>query len=235
MKVIPQSDPSAGADLAASLGLIAHRLLDELAVEDLPDARHRALLEHALAVAAAAEERLAAQSRRIAQLESLSRTDELTGLLNRRGFLDELRRAVARGRRNGETGVVIYGDIDRFKEINDRYGHACGDEMLRAAGRMLAGSVREVDVVARLGGDEFAILLTQTSWRDGRRRARALQDTLDGLACEFAGRRVEARMSLGAEPYGAEDDAASLLDRADTDMYCNKRRRAGVALCSAAE
>jgi diguanylate cyclase (GGDEF)-like protein len=235
MKPIPQLDFSTGVDLAASIGVLAHRLLDDLTDDDIPDARHRALVERALAVAAAAEERIAAQSRRIAFLEGLSRTDELTGLLNRRGFLNELRRAIARARRHGETGIVIYGDIDRFKEINDRYGHACGDAVLREVGRVLAGAVREVDVVARLGGDEFAILLAQTSWRDGCKRSRALQGALDRIACDFDGHKVTACMSLGIEPYGAQDEAEALLVRADTDMYCNKRRRAGLALCSAAE
>ncbi len=235
MKAIPHFDLPAGADLAASLGVMAHRLLDEIAAEDLPDARHRAIVERALAVAAAAEERLATQSRRIAQLEGLSRTDELTGLLNRRGFLGELRRAVARARRTGETGVVIYGDIDQFKEVNDRYGHAAGDEALRQAGQLIAGAVREIDAVARLGGDEFAILLADTSWRNGRKRTRALQGMLDRIACDFSGVRIEARMSLGAASYGAEDDPEALLERADADMYGNKRRRTGPALCSAAE
>jgi diguanylate cyclase (GGDEF)-like protein len=235
MKPIPQLDFSPGVDLAASIGGLAHRLFDDLTSADLPDPRHRALVERALAVATAAEERLAEQSRRIAFLEGLSRTDELTGLLNRRGFLDELRRAIARARRTGEAGVVIYGDIDRFKEINDLYGHACGDAVLREAARTVAGAVREIDTVARLGGDEFAILLAHTSARHGRKRARALQGLVDRITCDFGGHRVTARMSLGTEPYSADDEAEPLLSRADTDMYCNKRRRSGVALASAAE
>ncbi len=235
MKAIPQFDLAVGNDLAASLGVLAHKLFGDVAGEDAPNARQLALVERALAAAAAAEARLAEQSRRISFLEGLSRTDELTGLLNRRGFLEELRRAVARARRNGETGVIVYGDIDRFKEINDTYGHACGDAVLCEVGRILTASVREIDFVARLGGDEFAVLLSHSNWRNGRKRARTLQVALDRIACTFGGQRIEARMSLGAEPYGVDDEPEGLLTRADADMYANKRRRSAPVLCSAAE
>lgn len=232
IKEMPRLDLAVGADLAASVGVLAHRLFEEAHGDDAQD---RGLVERALAVAAAAEARVAEQNRRIAFLESLSRTDELTGLLNRRGFLDELRRTIARARRSGETGVVIYADIDRFKEINDLHGHAAGDAVLREVGRVLAASVRETDTVARLGGDEFAMLLAPSSLPNGRKRARALQATLDGIACAFDGDPIEAQVSLGAVRYGGGDDPADLLVRADADMYANKRRRAGVVLSSAAE
>jgi diguanylate cyclase (GGDEF)-like protein len=213
---------------------VAQRLVGDLASAATDEARNRALLERALAVAAAAEERLAEQNQRIAFLESLSRTDELTGLLNRRGLIEELRKALARARRTGETGVVIFADVDSFKSINDSFGHQVGDEVLRTIGQILAASVREIDTVARLAGDEFAIILANTTRRDGAKRARMLQRELDRCRHRIGERTIPVYVSLGLEPYGADDDAKDLLARADMDMYCNKRRKASAQLRTAA-
>jgi diguanylate cyclase (GGDEF)-like protein len=195
----------------------------------------RALLDHALAVAADAEARLAEQNARIAFLEGLSRTDELTGLLNRRGFEDELKRALARARRSGETGVLIACDVDGFKRINDAHGHAAGDDVLRRLARTIAASVREIDAVARLGGDEFAVLLAATDLRNGSKRARTLQHTLGALEHVWEGQSLRVGVSLGVEPYGPNDDGTDLMARSDMAMYCDKRRKVTAALRSAAE
>ena len=214
----------------ANIGPAAQRLLDDAKLASAGENRAQDLLERALAFAAAAEERIAEQNRRIVFLEGLSRTDELTGLLNRRGFVEELKRALARARRSGESGVVIFCDVDQFKSVNDRFGHAGGDEVLRVIARTVAVSVREVDTVARIGGDEFAVLLTDATRRDGAKRARMLQRELDRCAYPLEGKILHVGVSLGMEPYGPHDEAADLLARADMDMYCNKRRKAANAL-----
>lgn len=183
----------------------------------------------------AAERRLEEQRKRIAYLESLSRTDELTGLLNRRGFMEELRRALGRARRAGEAGVVLYCDLDGFKAVNDRYGHSAGDAMLRHVATLLCQGVREIDAVARLGGDEFAVLLADTSRRDGSKRARALERALSQSHCVHQGVQLPVAVSIGQECYGAEDDADALLARADMAMYCAKRRKETTRLHTAAE
>lgn len=211
-----------------TLGPIAPQLRDELGGAEGGDVR--ALLERALAFAAAAEMRIAEQNRRIAFLEGLSRTDELTGLLNRRAFIEELKRALARARRTGESGVVIFCDVDDFKSVNDCFGHAGGDKVLRTIACTIVASVRENDTVARLGGDEFAVLLADASRRDGAKRARMLQRELDRCIHPLEGRSLQIGVSLGIEPYGPHDDSADLLARADMDMYCNKRRKAANAL-----
>jgi diguanylate cyclase (GGDEF)-like protein len=229
MKEITLNEPLAVAPVV-NLGLAAKRLFGDLIGSEAVDARNRALLERALEVAAAAEERIAEQNERIAFLEGLSRTDELTGLLNRRGFTEELRKALARARRSGETGVLIFCDVDSFKRINDRFGHAAGDEVLRTIGGTISASVREIDAVARIGGDEFAVLLAQTSRRDGAKRARMLQREFDHSIYRVAGEAIEVGVSLGIEPYGPHDELDDLLARADMDMYYNKRRKAANAL-----
>lgn len=118
------------------------------------------ILENLLTAAASAEQQLAEQQARIRQLESLSVTDELTKVLNRRGFGIELERALARAERRGETGLLLLCDLDHFKAINDTYGHPAGDEVLCELAQLLRSRTRHNDHVARLGGDEFAILIT---------------------------------------------------------------------------
>ncbi|MDP6120860.1 MAG: GGDEF domain-containing protein [Rhodospirillales bacterium] len=129
-----------------------------------PGSPHR---EAAFEAASRAERRMAEQQRRIAHLERLAATDELTGALNRRGFESALKRHLAEARRHHEPSVLVIADLDGFKPINDTYGHRAGDKVLRRVARLLMNNVRKTDYVGRLGGDEFAVLLTRTSHFDG--------------------------------------------------------------------
>lgn len=183
--------------------------------------------EEALTAAIDAERRLAEQNKRLQVLERLARTDELTGLLNRRGFHAELRRAVSAAGRYGERGVLIYVDLDGFKPINDTYGHAAGDEVLRRVAGTLRENVRDTDSVGRMGGDEFCVLLTRTSWKDGLARAEGLDRSLNNIYVSLFGRIIAIRASLSVHAYGSRDDGDDLLDRVDDAMYVTKRMRAG--------
>ena len=102
----------------------------------------RALLEQVFAYVTEAERRIAELNQRVGALQSLTMTDELTGLLNRRGFTEQLRRALAGAQRYGYHGLVVYCDLDGFKSINDTHGHAAGDAALRHVGKILERSVR---------------------------------------------------------------------------------------------
>ena len=118
-----------------------------------------ALLDWALAAAAAAEQRVADLEERLAYLEGLSVTDELTAVLNRRGFLLELTRAIAAAARGGPQGVLIVCDLDGFKAVNDLWATASATRCCARWRPACAARVRKNDVVGRLGGDEFALLL----------------------------------------------------------------------------
>lgn len=183
-------------------------------------------LDDALAMLAEAREMIAQQQERIAYLESLSMTDELTGLLNRRGFASHFRRELAAARRNDAAGgVLMLVDLDGFKAINDTHGHLAGDAYLRKVARLLAGSVRAADVVARLGGDEFAVLLTNTDPDTGATRARQIADAAREARAAWNGVELPIRFSLGIQPYGAEDQEEEVLRLADIGMYADKRER----------
>lgn len=220
-------------EILARVGAITSQLL-----KDLPDAReHRGqtILEWALRYAAETEQRLARQLERIAELESLSVTDPMTGLLNRRGFEKQFGLALARSRRYGENGVIAYFDLDNLKEINDRLGHNAGDELVKCCAKTLVKAVRETDTVGRLGGDEFCVLLVNTNWQDGVRRMRTLQWVLDSAGTVHRGEDIPLKVSMGYEPYGPEDTVEDLIHRADMAMYFNKRRKHTGLVQSAAE
>ena len=184
------------------------------------------LLEQALEIVATAERRIAEQRDQIAELESLVMTDPLTGVLNRRGFNDQLRRVIAVARRHGDTGVLTYIDLDDFKQINDRHGHGAGDAVLVRVAEVLVQNTRLSDVVGRLGGDEFAVLLTHTGSAEGRYRARGLNSLLGEAHATYKGTWIPLRASFGSAVYDATTDEQTLIGEADAAMYEVKSRKA---------
>jgi diguanylate cyclase (GGDEF)-like protein len=185
-----------------------------------PSSDQPALRAWALSVATAADQRISELEERVAQLQGLAMTDEVTGAMNRRGFLAQLSRAVDAARRGGPRGVLIILDLDGFKAVNDRFGHTVGDTVLRQVGRMLVGGVRKMDVAARLGGDEFALLLIGADEASARRRIQAFARGISEIALE--GLALSASFGLAA--FDGREDEAQVLHRADMAMYAAKRR-----------
>lgn len=183
----------------------------------------RRLLAEALDAAAEAERSLTLQRARIRLLEGLTVTDELTGLLNRRGFDLELQRTLARAQRLGEEGLLVLCDLDRFKAVNDRYGHPAGDRLLQGMAAALRARTRRSDAVARVGGDEFAILLTHTTPERARIRWREMERSLQGRKIHWQTTEIPIRASFGSAPYGPRSDAASLFFQADRALYRAKK------------
>ena len=159
------------------------------------------------------------------RLEVLSRTDPLTGLLNRRAFVADLDRQLARAGRDRRPGALLYVDLDNFKPINDRLGHAQGDEALIRVARVLAGNARRTDIVARLGGDEFALWLAQADEAAAVARAQRVGDGVAALPPVGAGDcpRLAASIGIACWTPGAALTAEQLLRRADRAMYAAKR------------
>jgi len=187
-------------------------------------------LDLALAAVAEAERRVQIQRERIAYLESLSVTDELTQVRNRRGFQGELTRALAEAARADKGGVVLLIDLDGFKAINDVHGHAAGDFVLRTVAGWLDGHVRPGDTVARLGGDEFAVLMPQTGAENGTARAAELDRQLNRLTARWSGLKLPIRGSVGVAVFDPGDNADEVMARADHTMYEKKNSRSSRAL-----
>ncbi len=214
-------------DLMTSVATLAD-CLEEVGAPLTPGNDNGRAIDVALAAAISAERRIAEQMERIAFLERLAITDDLTGLLNRRGFENQIRHSLAVSRRYDERGVLVYVDLDGFKSINDSYGHAAGDEVLRQVAKALMRNVRDTDYVGRMGGDEFAILLTRTTEEDGLKRAAALDRVLNRVFTRWSGQLIALSASVGYMPYGPKDDGHELLGKADQAMYKSKRLRAGL-------
>ena len=189
---------------------------------------HRALLDEITALRG----ELAATRARLAEVELLADRDALTPLLNRRAFLRELKRSLAFHARYGGEAALLYLDMDRFREVNSRFGHAGGDAALKVVADILIHGVRESDLVGRLGGDEFAVLLVRTSEADAEAKARQLAARVAAepvvtpagaiaLSVTIGVRMVEAGPE-GQGPRGEALDAQRLLAEADAAMYLNK-------------
>jgi diguanylate cyclase (GGDEF)-like protein len=200
---------------AFQVGIIALAYTATLiAIDPGPIATSRWLTTVGLTAGSAVVVRLLAEriDRLVAELRHAAATDPLTGLLNRRAFEEHVERELARTRRSDEAFSLLLIDVDRFKDLNDRFGHAAGDDALTTLAGRLAGAVRGADIVARIGGDEFAVLLPGTG-ADGAR------ETADRLA---AGTGVP--ISIGAATYGLDGRTADDLGRAaDSALYANKR------------
>ena len=143
------------------------------------------------------------------QLHVEARTDPLTGLGNRRRWSEQLALELERARRSGEGLAVAVVDLDRFKDVNDRHGHAAGDQLLRDVAGVFTASVRSIDVLARLGGEEFGIALPQAGLDDAVQIVERVRTGLPpGVTC-----------STGLAVWDGEESPAALQGRADAAMY----------------
>jgi diguanylate cyclase (GGDEF)-like protein/PAS domain S-box-containing protein len=159
-----------------------------------------------------------------------ARIDPLTGLLNRRAFMDDMARRIDRLEVEGLPGALMFIDLDNFKALNDTRGHDAGDEALRIAARLLRSSTRPSDLVARLGGDEFAVWLDGADEFVAAERAEALRaEAPRALSSLTEGRVAPVTMSIGiaARWPGRGEDVDALLVRADQAMYAVKRAGRG--------
>jgi diguanylate cyclase (GGDEF)-like protein len=153
-------------------------------------------------------------------LSRLALHDDLTGLANRRAFVTVGERLLRLAERAGETVLVVYADLDGLKSINDRHGHAAGDETLRHAARLLRETFREADLVARIGGDEFCVLLPGQA-----AEAKAGIDRLrEAVAAQSPGFPSVA-LSLGVVEGSPGSTLEDLIGRADAAMYADKALR----------
>lgn len=165
-----------------------------------------------------------------AVVDKLSRTDPLTGIANARVFSENAERTIAQSRRNGRPFTIVYVDLDRFKLVNDEYGHSEGDRLLRTVAELIQSGVRETDVVARLGGDEFGILMPETEAEQARV---SLQRIVSAITEDVAG-RWPVGATFGAVTFNEPpEDVDSAVRQADALMYRGKAEGRGRILQAA--
>jgi diguanylate cyclase (GGDEF)-like protein len=162
---------------------------------------------------------------RLQALASLSYHDELTRILNRRGLLAELDNALARCRRDRTPLSLLAMDLDRFKEVNDQFGHRAGDLVLTAVAGVLERVARAGDAVGRLGGDEFLMVLPQAGRLGATRVAERVQDALGSLQVADLPGRVSASVGVLTAQPRLGSDRETLLAAVDRLMYANKQHR----------
>ncbi|HKK00844.1 MAG TPA: diguanylate cyclase, partial [Desulfuromonadales bacterium] len=157
-------------------------------------------------------------------LEHLSRTDPLTGLANRRDIRERLEAEQSRCHRNGKVFSLIMADFDYFKRINDKYGHAAGDNFLVAVAQTFQANLRKEDCCARWGGEEFLILLPETEPENAVKTAEKLRKIIAGYALELQGNAIGATLSFGISTYRENEDIDACIAKADEALYQAKNR-----------
>jgi len=160
-----------------------------------------------------------------ARLEALAHEDALTGLLNRRGFLRDLARALAFASRYNASAALLLCDLDGFKPVNDRYGHPIGDRALRHVADLLRANIRASDSAGRLGGDEFALLIWQVDEPQAEQKARSMETLIADAPLPMGGAPLRLAASVGVTLLRADESADDALARADRAMYARKRER----------
>lgn len=155
-------------------------------------------------------------------VQSLSRTDQLTGLLNRRGMEDHLAAARSSLDRTGEAYSIILGDLDHFKAVNDEHGHVCGDRVLEGVAETLRHSLRSRDVVCRWGGEEFLVLLPGTTEEGVAQVAEKLLEAVRGLTVPCPAGRINVTITLGGATATRSIDDNRLVSAADKALYSGK-------------
>ncbi|WP_404367456.1 diguanylate cyclase [Marinobacter sp.] len=165
------------------------------------------------------------QKRLEQRLRAESVTDPLTRLFNRRQFNRDLKARYAKFTRSGVNGVLVVYDFDYFKRINDRYGHAMGDEVLRESSTLVNSQLRAYDHAYRLGGEEFAILLNGVTTRETKALAERIRQSIEAACFRREDARVQATISLGVAQFRESDNRYDdVMRRADAALYESKVR-----------
>ena len=164
----------------------------------------------------------------VARLTELAVRDPLTGVLNRAAFEDQLRREVALSARSGRPYALAVLDLDHFKQVNDRFGHAAGDRALRRVCALVIETIREADVFARIGGEEFALLMSDTDPSGAEHTAEKLRT---GIESEARAETMPLTISVGLA-VGRGTDADDVLLAADRALYQAKRLGRNRVVCA---
>jgi len=155
------------------------------------------------------------------RLKEMVRTDYLTGVQNRRSFMERAELEFARAKRFGNPFSIVMLDVDHFKRVNDNHGHSTGDEVLKVVAHVLDGEIRRHDVIARYGGEEFALLLAETDEAQAGTMAERCRRRIEGARLVVGGAAIRVTASVGIASYPREGVSKidQLIDLADKALY----------------
>jgi len=157
------------------------------------------------------------------QLLNLIRYDQLTGLLSRASFFEDVKNAQMKNSSGNQYNAVFFMDLDHFKKINDRYGHAAGDEVLRRFGSVVSKQMQEGDLVSRLGGEEFAVFIPDCMPDQAESYAENLARMFAREVIEFNGEEIRCTVSIGVYAENKGEDLDAMLSKADELLYKAKQ------------
>ena len=163
--------------------------------------------------------------RRLLELEELADLDALLPILNRRAFMRELTRILSFAERYQVHAAMIYFDLDHFKEVNDEYGHAAGDAILKHVAETLQKNIRTSDALGRLGGDEFGVILAQANADQAMQKAQSLVTAMTRVPVKWEGHKLPIHISHGVYSFEKGADPVAVLAEADRAMYEKKAAR----------
>lgn len=234
-RVVAAGDTGTWNETGASVAVVVRppwwkttwaRTLGLLAVVLGASGWHRARLARLRRVARRLERQVEERTAELAdanrRLEHASRTDVLTGLPNRRHFLERAETERVAMRRTGRGFALALGDVDRFKSINDTFGHECGDQVLAAVAATLRDTVRERDLAARWGGEEFVLLLPETDLAGARVLTEKVRERIEALRVLCGEREIPVTITLGLTESDASDTLDAVRSRADEALYAGK-------------
>jgi diguanylate cyclase len=166
-----------------------------------------------------------------AALDEAMRTDYLTGLMNRRAFFDRIRPELSRSRRHQRSLCILMADIDRFKAVNDRYGHDLGDKVLQETARTFSLALRAEDLKVRWGGEEFLAMLPETGIVGAAAAAEKLRSVMESTSFEVGGNSIHVTISIGIAEESGDDPEAAIraADQALLEAKRAGRNRVAVA------
>lgn len=162
----------------------------------------------------------------LAEMEQRANHDVLTGLSNRRYFIESLEKRIMRCQRYGDNTALLFLDVDDLKAINDKYGHAAGDMLLTRLADILKDNIRGCDMVARIGGDEFALLLDNLDADQVESKILSLMKRIKTTNLEYTNQRLKFGAAIGYSFVGPTDTVIALMLRADEAMYKSKNEGA---------
>jgi diguanylate cyclase (GGDEF)-like protein len=158
------------------------------------------------------------------ELRVLASTDSLTGVASRRAFAEQAKREISRSKRYGKPLICFLIDVDRFKSINDLYGHGVGDLVLKQLARICVRELRNCDYIGRMGGEEFAVMLPETDFAAALEVAERLRSVIEKTAIDAFGAKISISVSIGVAGIdNPADDFDALLRKADSAMYDAKK------------
>ncbi len=201
---------------------------DQVSIMGIPEAeltpKVREAIMSLMAEVAAMRKELDATKNELANLAKLADRDSLLPVQNRRAFVRELTRSMARVERYGKPSSIVYIDVNDLKEINDNFGHVAGDEALKHVAKVLVDNVREIDQIGRLGGDEFCVILDEADTNSAKEKADELARAITDSPFIFDNQNLIVNVAVGVYTITGSEDVSQALAEADKDMYENKRQ-----------